>query len=82
MFLKQKKIIYFTLPYQYLRYHFNWYCCSLKNVDISHIRYPNETLFSEKTYFIMAELCYEAKSHKLSQGKVLVLQSREFIRSS
>ena len=30
----------------------------------------------------MTELGYEAKSHKLSQGKVLVLKSCEFIRSS
>ena len=30
----------------------------------------------------MAELGYEAKSHKLAQGKSLVLKSCEFIRSS
>ena len=30
----------------------------------------------------MSELGYEAKSHKLPQGKSLVLKSCEFIRSS
>ena len=30
----------------------------------------------------MTELGYEAKSHKLPQGKSLVLRSCEFIRSS
>ena len=79
MFLKQK---IFTLPYQYLRYHVNWFCCTLKNVNICHIRYSNETLLSEKHISFVTELCYEAKSHKLPKGKSLVLKSCEFIRSS
>ena len=72
IFLKQKKDqIIFTLPYQYLRYHFNWSCCNLDNVNISHMRYSNETLFSEKHISFMTELAYEAKSHKLPQAKKL-----------
>ena len=70
------------LPYQYLCYHFNWSCCTFKNVDISHMRYSNETLFSAKYISFMTEFGYEAKSHKLPQGKSLVLKSCEFIRSS
>ena len=46
------------------------------------MRYSNETLFSEKHISFMTERGYEAKSHKLSQGKWLVLKSCEFIRSS
>ena len=57
-------------------------CCTLKNIDSSHIRYSNETLFSEKHILFMTELGYEAKSHKLLQGKSLVLKSCEFVRSS
>ena len=74
MFLKQKKYhSIFTLLYQYLRYLFNWSCCTLKNFDISHTRFLNETLFSEKHISIMTECGYEAKSHKLPQGNSLVL---------
>ena len=70
------------VPYQYLRYHFSWSCCTLKNVDISHMRYSNETLFSEKHISFMTELGYEAESHKLPQCKSLVLKLCESIRSS
>ena len=46
------------------------------------MRYSNETLFSEKRISFMTELGYEAKSHKLPQGKSDFLKSCEFIRSS
>ena len=72
MFLKQNKNqIIFTLPYQQLRYHINWPCCTLTDVDISHKRYSNETLFSEKHISFMTELGYGTKSHKLPQGNCL-----------
>ena len=81
MFLKQKKIISysFTLPYQYIRYYFNWSRYTLKNVDISHMGYSNETLFSEKHISLMTEPGNQTKSHKLPQGKSLVLKSCKFI---
>ena len=83
IFLKQKKIKLC------LHYHTSIYVTTLislavplKNVDISHMLYSNETLFSDKHISFMTELGYEAKSHKLPQGKSLVLKSCEFIRSS
>ena len=72
MFLKPKKYhIIFTLPNQYLRNHFNWSCHTLKNVDISHMRYSNETLFSEKHISFMTELGYEAKSPNFHKANCL-----------
>ena len=38
--------------------------------------------FSEKHISLKTELGYKAKSHKLPQGKSLVLKSCELIRSS
>ena len=46
------------------------------------MRFLNETLFLEKHVSFMTELGYEAESQKLSQGKSLVLNLCEFVRSS
>ena len=46
------------------------------------MRYSSETICSEEYISFMTGLGYEAKSHKLPQGKSLVLKSCEFLRSS